>query len=210
MAVPPLFGLTNRAARRQVPFRLLGWLGLGVVLVFLLLTGIELWAPRAALRLAGWGLLPWTRVLPARPAERPERGFPAPVVLGRKDARLEGPGDRPLVGVSGRFDPGSPMDVLIPGESVNAGLKVSQDARRRDRISGRGAEPVTEPAAEPRAAAERLADAAERVRRLELKARFKIALAIAAVTAFMMFVGSGFAASLLRPHPGRWTGKRTS
>lgn len=210
MGQPPrLSGLTNRAARRQVPFRLFGWLAMAAVGTFLMLTGIELWAPRAALRLAGWGLLPWAKVVPARRAERPEAGFPAPVVVERRDVRLDGPKDRPLVGVSGRFDAGSPMEVLIPGESVNVGLKVRQDARRRDRISGRGAEPVTDPAAdEARARVRAEDDAASALRRAVLEHRFRIALAVLAATAFMMFVGSGFVASFFRPHPGRWTGKR--
>ncbi|TBR21366.1 hypothetical protein EPO15_10470 [bacterium] len=201
---PPLVGLTNREARRQAPLRLLGWLTLAAVGVFLALSGITLWAPRAALRLAGWGLLPWATVRPARPAERPERGFPTPPVLGERDPRLDGPRGRPLVGLSGRADPQSPMDVLIPGEAVNQGLKVSPDARHRDKISGRGAVPVTSPEAAARE------EAAEGLRRSVLEHRFKIALAIAAVTALFMFVGSGFVASLFRPHPGRWTGKRNA
>lgn len=210
MGQPPrLSGLTNRAARRQVPFRLLGWLAMAAVALFLALTAVELWAPRAALRLASWGLLPWARVLPARPGERPDRARPAPPVVGEKDPRLDGPPGRPLVGVSGRFDPGSPMEVLIPGESVNMGLKVRQDARHRDRISGRGAEPVTDPAAdEARAKARAAEDAASDLHRAVLEHRFRIALAVLAATAFMMFVGSGFVASFFRPHPGRWTGKR--
>ena len=195
--------LTNKAARRQIPFRLLGGLGLCSLGVFLGLTAIELWAPRAAVRLASWGLLPWATVLPARPAERPERGFPVPMVLGQKDVRLEGPKDRPLIGVSGRSDPGSPMGILIPGESVNMGIKVGADARRRDRISGRGAEPVTAPAvAEVAVRARARADAAADVRRAVLAHRFRLALAIAAAGAFFMFVSSGFLASLFRPHPG--------
>lgn len=207
-APPPLAGLTNRAARRQVPLRLLGWLTLGAMGVFLFLTGVELWAPRAAVRLARWGLLPWAKVRPGRAAERPEPGVPAPLVVARRDIRLEGPQDRPLAAVSPRFDAGSPMEVLIPGESVNMGLKVSPDARRRDRLSGRGASPVTEAAAEEaRTAARSRAEAEDGLRRAVLKHRFRIALAVLAGTAFMMFVGSGFLAALFRPHPGRWTGK---
>lgn len=209
-APPPLVGLTNKAARRQVPLRLLGWLTLAAMGVFLLLTGIELWAPRAAVRLARWGLLPWAAVRPGRPAERPEPAVPAPLVVARKDVRLDGPKDRPLAAVSPRFDAGSPMEVLIPGESVNMGLKVSPDARRRDRLSGRGARPVTEAeeAAEPaRTDAGPRAEADDGLRRAVLKHRFRLALAVLAATGFMMFVGSGFLASLFRPHPGRWTGK---
>lgn len=213
-APPPLAGLTNRAARRQIPLRLLGWLTLAAMGVFLFLTGVELWAPRAAVRLARWGLLPWASVRPGRPAERPEPGVPAPLVVSRRDVRLEGPQDRPLAAVSPRFDPGSPMEVLIPGESVNMGLKVAPDARRRDRLSGRGAPPVVEPAAEAaaeeaRTAARPRAEAGDGLRRAVLKHRFRLALAILAATGFMMFVGSGFLASLFRPHPGRWTGKRS-
>jgi hypothetical protein len=201
---PPLVGLTNKAARREVPVRLVGWLAMAVVALFLLLTGIELWSPRAALRLAGWGLLPGAKVAAARPAERPEPGFPAPVVVERRDVRLDGPKGRPLVGVSGRFDAGSPMEVLIPGEAVNVGLKVRPDARRRDKISGRGAEPVTDPAADEARTRVRAEDAAAAgLRRAVLEHRFRIALAVLAVTAFMMFVASGFAASLFRPHPGK-------
>lgn len=212
MGQPPrLEGLTNRAARRRIPFRLFGWMTMAAVALFLLLTGVELWAPRTAVRLARWGVLPWTRVVPARRAERPEAGFPAPVVVERKDVRLDGPKGRPLVGVSGRFDAGSPMEVLIPGEAVNQGLKVRQDARHRDKISGRGAEPVTDPVAdEARARARAEDDAAAGLRRAVLTHRFRIALAILAATAFMMVVGSGFLASFFRPHPGRWTGKRSS
>ena len=211
MGVPglPDAPLTNRANRRLIPLRLLGWLSLAALALFLSLTAVELWAPRAAVRLAKWGMLPGAVLRPARPAERPERGFPAPVVVAQKDPRLDGPKNRPLVGVSGRFDPGSPMDVLIPGEAVNVGLKVSPDARRRDTVSGRGAQPVTEPVdEEARARALARAEAAVDFRRAVLKHRFRIAVAIAAVTAFMMFVGSGFLASLFRPHPGRWMGKK--
>lgn len=211
MGVPglPDEPLTNRAARRLIPLRVMGWISLASLVLFLSLTAIELWAPRAAVRLAGWGMLPGAVLRPARPAERPERGFPAPVVVTEKDPRLDGPKGRPLVGLSGRFDPQSPLDTLIPGEATNVGLKVSVDARHRDKVSGRGAQPVTDPvAAEEGARALARAEAAVDFRRAVLKHRFRIAVGIAAFTAFIMFVGSGFLASLFRPHPGRWTGKK--
>lgn len=211
MGVPglPDAPLTNRADRRMIPLRVMGWLSLGALGLFLSLTAIELWAPRAAARLARWGMLPGAVLRPARPAESPERGFPAPRVVAERDPRLDGPKGRPLVGVSGRFDPQSPMDILIPGEAVNVGLKVSPDAKHRDKVSGRGAQPVTEPVDQDAGArAWARAEAAVNFRRAVLKHRFKLAVGIAAVTAFMMFVGSGFLASLFRPHPGRWTGKK--
>lgn len=210
MGVPglPDAPLTNKAARRLIPLRVMGWISLAALALFLSLTAIELWAPRAAVRLAGWGMLPGAVLRAARPAERPERGFPAPTVVAEKDIRLDGPKGRPLSGLSGRFDPQSPMDVLIRGEATNVGLKVSPDAKHRDKVSGRGAQPVTEPvAAEERAQALSRAEAAVDFRRAVLKHRFKLAFGTAAVTAYMMFVGSGFLASLFRPHPGRRAGR---
>ncbi|TPW18991.1 MAG: hypothetical protein FD126_3134, partial [Elusimicrobia bacterium] len=73
----------------------------------------------------------------------------------------------------------------------------------RSVVSGAGAPPVDGgPASEAALAlsAER-EDYETRLRRLLLKRRFNVALGIVAVVSFVMFVSSGFLASLLRPHP---------
>lgn len=197
--------LTNRAERWLRVFRLLGCLTLAALVSFLALTAAELWAPRTAARLADFGLLPKPRPKPAPAAiiRPPEEPLPTTPVREVRDPRLGDAPGRPLAALSGKFDPNSPMEVLVPGESVNAGIKVRQDARRRSTVSGSGAPPVdgrtgSEPALAPPAARD---DYEARLRRLLLKRRFNVALGIVAVVSFVMFVSSGFLASLLRPHP---------
>ena len=197
--------LTNRAERGLRVFRLLGWLTLAALVSFLSLTAAELWAPRTAARLADFGLLPKPRPMPAPAAvvRPPEEPLPTTPVREVRDPRLGDAPGRPLVALSGKFDPNSPLEVLIPGESVNAGVKVRQDARRRSVVSGSGAPSVDGGAGSAPAAA--LAaerdDYETRLRRLLLKRRFNVALGVVAAVSFVMFVSSGFLASLLRPHP---------
>lgn len=208
MAKPPQLPrsvLTNRAERGLRVFRLLGWLTLAALVSFLSLTAAQIWAPRTAARLAEFGLLPKPprKPAPAEVVRPPEEPLPTTPVREVRDPRLGDAPGRPLVALSGKFDPNSPMEVLIPGESVNAGVKVRQDARRRSAVSGRGAPPVDGGAgseAAPAPAAER-EDPESRLRRILLKRRFNVALGIVAVVSFVMFVSSGFLASLLRPHP---------
>lgn len=68
------------------------------------------------------------------------------------------------------------------------------------------AEVVLPPAA--RALAAEVKGYETRLRRILLKRRFNVALGIVAVVSFMMFVGSGFLASLMRPHPSTLRDKR--
>lgn len=153
-----------------------------------------------AARLSSWGVLPSERP-PSESAGRPGGASPRGWVVDERDPRLDGPADRPLAGVSGRSDPGSPMDVLIPGEAVNVGLKVEQDRRRRDRLSGAGAPGIVDDAEAERlrAEADALAAQDEERRAAFLRARLRAALAAAAAGAFIALVRSGFAVSLLRP-----------
>lgn len=203
MGAPELFSrapLTNKEARRRLLRKLPLWAAAAALAGFVALTAVELWMPRTAARLASWGVLPGASVVPGRPGEavpRPSAG--APVRDGR-DPRLDGPADRPLAALSGRADPGSPMDVLIPGEAVNAGLKVRPDARRRDRISGAGAPSVVDEEAERlREAAAARAAAADEARREVLRGRLRAAAAAAALGLFIALVPSGFLRSLLLP-----------
>lgn len=203
MGAPELFSrapVTNKEARRRFARRLPLWAAAAALAVFVLLTAVELWMPRTAARLASWGLLPGATAVPARPGEEPAPPAAGGPVRDGRDPRLDGPADRPLAGVSGRADPGSPMDVLIPGEAVNVGLKVRADARRRDRISGTGAPSLVDEEAERlREAAAARAAAAEEARRDVLRGRLRAAAAAAALGLFIAFVPSGFLRSLLLP-----------